>query len=118
MTNPQWWLSCRAQWHCGMSCIAHLPVHRGFTSSFGYLSGAEDHYADTRSGYVDLWRSSRAAYGENGSLAGGYDYNTYKFTREAVHIVEAHPAERPLFIYLAYQNVRHYIGNSFPHYYV
>lgn len=54
---------------------------------------------------MDLWRSSSAAYGENGSLAGGYDYNTYKFTREAVSIVEAHPVERPLFIYLAYQNV-------------
>jgi hypothetical protein len=54
---------------------------------------------------VDLWRSSSAAFGENGSLPGGYDYNTYKFTREAISIVEAHPAERPLFIYLAYQNV-------------
>jgi hypothetical protein len=72
-----------------LSCTAHLPVNRGFTSSFGYLSGAdrdksdphfgktdtepdrnpgmkwsravlrgaEDHFADTRSGYVDLWRS-------------------------------------------------------------
>ena len=88
-----------------MSCTKHLPVNRGFSSSFGYLSGAEDHYDDTRSGYVDLWRSSSAAFGENGSLPGGYDYNTYKFTREAVSIVEAHPAERPLFIYLAYQNV-------------
>ena len=51
----------RAQWHCGMSCDAHLPVNRGFTSSFGYLSGAEDHFADTRTaaGFpgVDFWRS-------------------------------------------------------------
>lgn len=88
-----------------MSCTAHLPINRGFTSSFGYLSGAEDHFEDTRSGYVDLWRSSSPAYGENGTLPGGYDYNTYKFTREALQIINAHPAEMPMFIYLAYQNV-------------
>ena len=93
------------KWHCGMSCVAHLPINRGFTSSFGYLSGAEDHFDDTRSGSVDLWRSSAPAYGENGSLPGGYDYNTYKFTRETLHIISAHPANTPLFIYLAYQNV-------------
>lgn len=65
-----------------MSCTAHLPINRGFTSSFGYLSGAEDHFADTRSaaGFagVDLWRSSEPAYGENGTQGGGLDYNTYR----------------------------------------
>ena len=87
-----------------MSCTAHLPVNRGFTSSFGYLSGAEDHFTDTRSGFVDLWRGSAPALGENGTV-GDLDYNTFKFTREALNILAAHPAASPLFIYLAYQNV-------------
>ena len=31
-----------------MSCPELLPVNRGYNSSLGYLSGAEDHYANTR----------------------------------------------------------------------
>lgn len=40
------------KWHCGMSGLDRVPVSRGFASSFGYLSGAEDHYLMTRDGYV------------------------------------------------------------------
>ena len=38
------------QWHGGMSRKEQLPVNRGFTSSLGYLSGAEDHFMQTRNG--------------------------------------------------------------------
>jgi hypothetical protein len=33
-----------------MSRKEQLPVNRGFTSSLGYLSGAEDHFMQTRNG--------------------------------------------------------------------
>jgi len=31
------------KWHEGMDSKACIPIHRGFNSSYGYLSGAEDH---------------------------------------------------------------------------
>ena len=33
-----------------------------------YLSGAEDHYLNTRDGNVDLWRDTEPAIGENNTL--------------------------------------------------
>ena len=87
-----------------MSVRDHLPINRGFASSFGYLAGAEDHYADTRGAFVDLWRSGSPAYGENGTV-GDLTYNTFKFTKEALSIVGNHPPMQPLLLYLAYQNV-------------
>ena len=78
------------KWHCGMSIDAHLPINRGFASSFGYLAGAEDHFKDTRGDFVDLWRSASPAFGENGTV-GELTYNTYKFTKEALSIIDNHP---------------------------
>ena len=75
-------------------CKGPAQVNRGFTSSFGYLSGAEDHFDDTRSGNVDLWRSSDPAYGENGTV-GALDYNTYKFTAEALDIIRTTSPRHP-----------------------
>ncbi|EGD73793.1 arylsulfatase [Salpingoeca rosetta] len=87
------------KWHCGMSSPDRLPVHRGFNSSFGYLSGAEHHYSQIRQGYVDLWRDTQPAYGENGT------YGTFMYAREAERIIHAHDPTTPLFLYLAFQNV-------------
>eukprot|EP00051_Salpingoeca_urceolata_P015777 m.206420 g.206420 ORF g.206420 m.206420 type:complete len:647 (-) comp18500_c1_seq5:16-1956(-) len=87
------------KWHCGMSSTDRLPVQRGFESSFGYLSGAEDHFKQTRDGKVDFWRSELPAYHENGT------YGTFQYTREALRIIRSHPADTPLFLYMAYQNV-------------
>jgi hypothetical protein len=97
-----------------MACV---PVHRGFNSSLGYLSGAEDHVDQsvaastchgtgrectdnaTGGGCIDMWRDDRPAHGENGT------YNDYVFTAEAERIIAAHPKSKPLFIYQAFQNV-------------
>lgn len=54
------------KWHGGMSSPQQLPINRGFNSSFGYLSGAEDHYLQTRDGFHDFWRSDSPAYNETG----------------------------------------------------
>eukprot|EP00040_Diaphanoeca_grandis_P044585 m.12819 g.12819 ORF g.12819 m.12819 type:complete len:654 (+) comp9463_c0_seq1:180-2141(+) len=88
------------KWHCGMSGYDRLPVSRGFNTSFGYLSGAEDHYAQTRDGQVDFWRNTQPAWGENGT-----DYNTFMYTREILNIIDNHDVAVPLYIYMAYQNV-------------
>jgi arylsulfatase A-like enzyme len=88
------------KWHCGMSSVDRLPVSRGFASSFGYLSGAEDHYTNKRGAYVDLWRNASAAIGEEGG-----DYSNYKYTAEALRIIRAHPPEKKLFLYMAYADV-------------
>ena len=32
------------KWHLGQATIGHMPTHRGFDSSLGFLSGAENHF--------------------------------------------------------------------------
>lgn len=81
-----------------MSSHDRLPVARGYDSSFGYLSGAEDHYNQKRDGYVDFWRDTKPAYGENNT-----GYATYAYTREALRIIDEKEADKPMFLYLAFQ---------------
>ena len=79
----------------------------------GYLSGAEDHFMQTRDSYYDFWRDHGPAVGEVGQditvcgnstmLTSKCRYSTYQYAAEAVKIVNAHsPAANPLFIYLAF----------------
>ena len=67
-----------------MSTSDRLPLARGFDSSFGYLSGAEDHFKQTRAGFVDFWRDVEPARGENGTA-----YGAYQYTAEALRIIRA-----------------------------
>ena len=103
------------KWHGGMSRAEQLPVNRGFESSFGYLSGAEDHFDQTRDGYHDFWRNLKPAHNETGapltqcqnsSYLGDHDcrYATYQYTAEAERIIAAHPdpAKNPLMLYMCF----------------
>lgn len=87
-----------------------IPVGRGFNTSFGYLTGGEDHFnqqhgvynatSKTFSPVVDLWRDHNPAYGENGT------YGAFLYTTEAVKRISEHKAKHgpaPMFMYLAYQ---------------
>jgi hypothetical protein len=101
------------KWHGGMSRKEQLPVNRGFTSSLGYLSGAEDHFDQTRDGYHDFWRDHGPAHGEVGgsisvcldstSITSTCRYGTFQYAAEAIKIIKAHdPSANPLFVYLAF----------------
>ena len=65
------------KWHIGFFDHEHVPVGRGFATSFGYMLGASSH--DNRSSQVshtcgvpvkDLYNSTRIA-----NDAGGYGFN-------------------------------------------
>ena len=109
------------KWHAGSSCPANLPVNRGFTSSFGYMGGAEDHYTqigdykgvvygdarDDLKNYssvdaegeniVDIWDTSAPAYGKNGT------YNCLMYNDRTLEIINKHDVSKPLFLYNAWQ---------------
>ena len=91
------------KWHGGMSHASQLPINRGFNSSLAMLSGAADHFENTRDGQVDMWLDQAPAHGLNGT------YSLYRYTDHAIAAINAHAAagnaDRRLFLYLAFQDV-------------
>ncbi len=92
----------------------YLPVYRGFGSSFGYLTGAENHYnqlmcsdglclnatgelgGNSSTIVTDLWRDESAGFGLNNTGSWGDDRWT-KFVTDSF----AARGDRPVFAYLA-----------------
>ncbi|XP_078610731.1 arylsulfatase B-like [Branchiostoma floridae x Branchiostoma japonicum] len=87
------------KWHLGFCNWNYTPTYRGFDSFFGYYNGAEDYYTHVVATGLDLRDDKEVVRTRNGQ------YSTYFFTDRAVDIVEKHPADTPLFLYLPFQNV-------------
>lgn len=96
--------------HIGFFDHDHVPVGRGFATSFGYMLGASSH--DNRSSQVshtcglpvkDLYNSTRIA-----NDPGGYGFNNIysaeMYGDVAASIVASHDAATPLFLYMAFQD--------------
>jgi arylsulfatase A-like enzyme len=92
------------KWHLGQNEAAALPIHRGFDHTYGYWTGAEDHYthqAPQHDGHYDFADGMKTCFAANGT------YGTDLFVRRAVAIIgnrSAHPTA-PFFLFLALQNV-------------
>eukprot|EP01084_Bolivina_argentea_P014017 26223_1 len=99
------------KWHCGYYKWRCTPTFRGYESFFGYYTGGEDHYSHTIGKIYDFHLENGINCGKNCSVhytsAFGH-YATYYFTDQATEIIKNHSRSdsgRPLFLYLAYQNV-------------
>ena len=86
------------KWHEGFFQKKFLPVNRGFDTSFGFLSGAEDHMTQKRDCAVDFWRND-APDTHNGT------YDAYMYRDELDRIFNDRKTDNPLFIYLPLHNV-------------
>ncbi len=90
------------KWHMGFATPMNIPVGRGFDSSFGYLSAANDYYNETDDGpcnkvpIVDLWSSDKP-----GSDSNGTKYEEELFQDHLLDIVNNHDPSTPLFLYYA-----------------
>jgi hypothetical protein len=118
------------KWNAGSLCYGQVPTERGFDSSFGYMSGEEDHYSQvggyggSARGYmpaellqsaftegdpaltgVGLTGSKLVDLLEDGVPALGKNgtYGAFQYTARSVAIVMAHDPKTPLFIYHAWQ---------------
>ena len=92
------------KWHAGAATPDQLPIGKGFTTSFGYLRGANDYYTEwdgkcNKTNVVDLWDTDKPAWGVNGT--GPDNYEEALFTERVLEILKNRDESKPLFLYYA-----------------
>src|SRR5688500_10406489 len=85
------------KWHLGHFQPAYLPTRRGFDQQYGHYNGALDFFTHERDGGFDWHRNERVSRYEG--------YATHLIAREALWVIEAHDAARPLFLYVPFNAV-------------
>ena len=86
------------KWHEGYFQPKYLPINRGFDTSSGFLSGAEDHMTQKRECAVDYWKND-APDTRNGT------YDAYTYKEDLTKIFSEHDTSSPIFVYLPLHNV-------------
>ena len=92
------------KWHLGFCRRAFTPTERGFQSFLGFWTGSEDYYSHWRRLEEGV---SGLDFRQNMSLAREFvgRYSSEVFSAEAARVIDTHPTDRPLFLYLAFQSV-------------
>ena len=85
------------KWHLGMFEPAYLPTRRGFEHQYGLWYGQIDYFTHKRAGRVD-WHRDDKPLDEPG-------YSTNLIANEAVRLINAQPAGKPLFLYVPFNAV-------------
>ncbi|XP_064458128.1 arylsulfatase B-like isoform X2 [Ornithodoros turicata] len=93
------------KWHLGFHEEKYTPTERGFHHHFGYWGGYVDYYNHTKEflgsppGSLGLDLRRDLVPQRNYSRT----YLTDLLTDEAIRIIQDHPGDKPLFLYLAHQ---------------
>lgn len=87
------------KWHLGHYTSVSTPTHRGFDSFFGFYNYGHDHFNHTHDGFLDLFEGEKVARGYKGQ------YTSHLYVQEVERIVEEHNSSKPLFLYMAFENV-------------
>ncbi|KAL1485818.1 hypothetical protein MTO96_031728, partial [Rhipicephalus appendiculatus] len=91
------------KWHIGFFKKEYTPTMRGFERHVGFWGAYVDYYkhektylGPTRSPGLDMRRNLFLARNDSGR------YFTELLTQEALEVIENHPVDKPLFLYLAH----------------
>jgi arylsulfatase A-like enzyme len=97
------------KWHLGHSREIMQPPRRGFNSFYGLMGGAFDHYKKTSGQCLDLWyyddetmKSSKKMIRVPISEVDVTEHATKLFARKAIDVINNHPNDENLFLYLAF----------------
>ena len=82
------------KWHLGHASRDYLPTARGFDQQYGHYNGMLDYFTHIRDGGHDWHKDDRRNDDEG--------YTTDLIGREAVRVIQEHPANRPLFLYVPF----------------
>jgi len=82
------------KWHLGHADRKYWPRQRGFDHQYGPLIGEIDYFTHQQHGVVDWYRNNKVVK-ETG-------YSTTLLGNDAVSLVNAHGATKPLYLYLAF----------------
>ena len=82
------------KWHLGHGDKKYWPGARGFDHQYGPLIGEIDYFTHEAAGVVDWYR--------NGEVVKEEGYSTTLLGNDAVQLIQQHNADKPLFLYLAF----------------
>lgn len=82
------------KWHLGHADTKYWPRQRGFDYQYGAMIGELDYYSHSDAGVLDWFRDNQPV-SEKG-------YTTQLLGNDAVKYVDAQSAERPFYLYLAF----------------
>lgn len=85
------------KWHLGAFQPEYMPTKRGFDHQYGHMFGQIDYYTHRRGGQLDWYRDDQPL-----DEAG---YSTHLISQEARRLIREQPAEKPLFLYVAFNGV-------------
>ncbi|XP_070531573.1 arylsulfatase J-like [Ptychodera flava] len=87
------------KWDLGFCKEEYTPTRRGFDKFYGYYLASGDHYKHSFAESLDLHDNMKPDWHQNGT------YSTYLYTGKAVEFIDNHDKTKPMFLYVAYQNV-------------
>lgn len=85
------------KWHLGEFEKAYQPTQRGFDHQYGHFFGAIDYFEHARDRKPDWYRNDQPLKEEG--------YTTHLIAREACRLIQAQPADKPLFLYVPFDGV-------------
>lgn len=85
------------KWHLGEFEKAYQPTQRGFDHQYGHFFGAIDYFTHERDRKPDWYRNDQPLQEEG--------YSTHLVAQEACRLIQAQPADKPLFLYVAFNGV-------------
>lgn len=82
------------KWHLGHADTKYWPKQRGFDYQYGAMIGELDYYTHSDAGVLDWFRNNKPVKEEG--------YTTQLLGADAVRYVNAQSADRPFYLYLAF----------------